>query len=454
MSDTETSVTPTRSTPLLHLRRALDNGTLAGVRRMLAALHPAEIANLLESLPPHERKLVWELVESDDDGEVLLHVNDEVRATLLEDMDLDELRAATEDLDLDDLADLLQDLPEAVSAELLRSMDLQNRQRLEQVLSYSEDSAGGLMNTDPITVRADVTLDVVLRYLRVRGEIPEQTDSLVVVDRNNCYQGLLPLSALLINRPDMTVAEVMDTSVEGIPANLPAEEVAHLFEQRDFISAPVVDNEGLLLGRITIDDVVDVIRDQAEHNLMSMAGLDEDEDMFAPVLTHVRRRSVWLGVNLVSTFTAAFVISLFSGTLEKLVALASLMPIVASMGGVAGNQTVVLMIRGMALGQVDISNLRSILLRELAVGALNGLLLALVVGSVAFFWFGSTGIGLTIAAALICNLLIAALVGGAIPLLLRKIGVDPALAASMMLTSFTDTLGFLAFLGLATWFLL
>ncbi|HXH04478.1 MAG TPA: magnesium transporter [Candidatus Competibacteraceae bacterium] len=443
-----------RPTPLLRLRRALERGTLQNVKRMLAALHPAEIANLLESLPPAERKLVWEMVDPDSDGEVLLHVTDEVRTSLLADMDLQELRAATEDMDLDDLADLLQDLPEAVSAELLRSMDLQNRRRLEAVLSYPEDSAGGLMNTDPITVRADVTLDVVLRYLRLRGEIPAQTDSLMVVDRANRYQGVLPLSALLINDPAVTVAEVMNREMEGIPADTPAEDVAILFEQRDFISAPVVDANGVLLGRITIDDVVDVIREQAEHNLMSMAGLDEEEDMFAPVLTHVRRRIVWLCVNLVSSLTAAFVISLFEGTLEKIVVLASLMPIVASMGGVAGNQTVVLMIRGMALGQVDASNARPLLLRELAVGALNGLLLALVVGLIAFFWFGHLGVGLTLAAALVCNLLVAALAGGGIPLLLRKLGIDPALAGSMMLTSTTDMMGFFVFLGLATWFLL
>ncbi len=439
---------------LHHLRRALEGGTLHNVRVMLKALHPAEIANLLESLPPAEREVVWELTDPDDDGEVLLHVNDEVRATLLRDMDLTELQAATEDMDLDDLADLLQDLPKAVGGELLKSMDLQNRQRLEAVLSFPEDSAGGLMNTDPVTVRADVTLDVVLRYLRLRGEIPEQTDALIVVDRDNRYQGLLSLADLLVSPPDKTVQDVMNRSVDGIPALATAEEVAQLFEQRDFISAPVVDEGGILLGRITIDDVVDVIRDQAEHSLLSMAGLDDQQDLFAPVATHVRRRSLWLGINLLTAFGSAWVISLFENTLQQIVALAALMPIVASMGGISGNQTLVLIIRAVALGQVDASNARTLLRKELGVSLVNGALFALVVSVVASVWFGSVGIGGVIAAALIINLLCAGLAGVTIPLLLKRMGVDPALAGGMMLTTCTDIMGFFVFLGLATVLLL
>ncbi len=439
-----------RPSHLHRLRRALEKGTLQNVRRMLRALHPAEIADLLESMPPQERKVAWELVEPDSHGEVLLHVNEEVRAGLIEEMETAELMAATENMDLDDLADLLQDLPEAVSGELLRSMDLQNRQRLEAVLAYPEDSAGGLMNTDPVTVRADVTLDVVLRYLRWRGSIPEQTDNLIVIDRNDKYVGILPLGQLLINDLDSTVAEVMLQDVEGIPATMPAADVATLFEQRDFISAPVVDDNGILLGRITIDDVVDVIRTEAEHSIMSMAGLDEDVDIFAPVFTSTRRRAVWLGINLVTAFLAAWVIGLFEGTLQKFVALAVLMPIVASMGGIAGSQTLTLIIRGLALGHVEQSNARLLLFKELAVSALNGFLWAIVVASVAIVWFGSWSIGGIIGLAILINSLCGALAGVGLPLLLRRLGIDPALAGSVVLTTVTDVVGFFAFLGLAT----
>lgn len=437
-------------TPLRRLRRALEHGTLQNVQRMLTALHPAEIADLLESLPLEERNLVWELVDPENDGEVLLQVNDEVRAGLIHQMETEELVAATEGMDLDDLADLLQDLPKAVSGELLRSMDLQNRQRLEAVLSYPEDSAGGLMNTDPISVRADVTLDVVLRYLRWRGTIPQQTDSLIVLGRDNRYLGVLPLSLLLTNDLESTVAEVMLTDVEGIPATMSAIEVATLFEQRDLISAPVIDENGLLLGRITIDDVVDVIRDEAEHSIMSMAGLDEEDDMFAPVVISARRRAIWLGINLITAFIAAYVIGLFEATIQEIVALAVLMPIVASMGGIAGSQTLTLIVRGLALGHVEPGNARVLLFKELAVGTLNGLLWAAVIATLAYIWFGSLAIGGIIALAILINLICAALAGVLLPLLLRNLGIDPALAGSVVLTTVTDVVGFLAFLGLAT----
>lgn len=449
------SVPEERTATNLHrLRRALESGTMQHVRRMLNALHPTEIAHLLEALPPTERKIAWELVDAKYDGEVLLHVNDEVRAGLIEDMDLEDLEAAMEGMALDDMADLLQDLPEAASRELLRSMDLQNRQRLEAVLSYPEDSAGGLMNTDTVTVRANVTLDVVLRYLRLRGQIPEQTDNLIVVDRNDKYLGILPLSHLLINDPERTVGEVMVREVTGIPATMPAAEVAKLFEERDFISAPVINEEGRLLGRITIDDVVDVIRDQGEHSLMSMAGMSEEEDMFAPVLISVRRRALWLGINLVTAFMAAWVIGRFESTLDKIVALAVLMPIVASMGGIAGSQTLTLMIRGLALGQVERSNARWLMVKELSVSALNGLIFAIVVAGIAILWFGDIGIGGIIGVAILVNLLCAALSGVLIPLIMQHLGIDPALAGSVVLTTVTDIVGFFAFLGLGTLWLL
>jgi len=322
--------------------------------------------------------------------------------------------------------------------------------RLEAMLSYPEDTAGGLMNIDTITVRPNVTLDVVLRYLRLRGEIPHMTDYLVVVNRSDRYIGLLSISDLLTKDPSLSVGRVMVKDIDPIPAMMPAREVAEIFEFRDLISAPVVDDEGRLLGRITIDDVVDVIRDEAEHSIMSMAGLDEEDDIFSPVVTSSRRRAIWLGINLATAFLASWVIGLFEATLKEVVALAVLMPIVASMGGIAGSQTLTLVIRGMALGYIDSANSRRILAKELAVGALNGLLWAVVVGVVAGLWFSDAMIGLIIAIAMQANLIVAALAGATIPLVMRRFGVDPALSSSMVLTTFTDVIGFAVFLGLAT----
>ncbi len=387
-------------------------------------------------------------------GDVLLYVNDELRASLIREMEPEELVAAAEGLETDDLADFLHDLPDVVIQEVLQSMDEQDRQRLESVLSYPEDTAGGLMNTDTITVRPDVTLDVVLRYLRLRGELPPMTDNLFVVDRDDHYLGSLPLTALLTQSPTLTVAEVMTTEAESIPATLSASDVASLFEHHDLVSAPVVDEEGRLLGRITIDDVVDVIRDEGEHSLLSMTGLDEEEDMFAPVTVSARHRGVWLGINLVTAFIASWVIGLFQETIDKVVALAVLMPIVASMGGIAGSQTLTLVIRGIAVGKIGDSNARKLLYKELAVGLLNGLCWSLVVAAITVLWFGDYRIGLVIAVAIVLNLVFAALAGATIPLLLRKLGADPALGGSVLLTTVTDVVGFMAFLGLASVFLL
>ena len=436
------------------LSEALQTGTLSRVRVMLNALHSAEIAHLIESLPRTQRDFVWELTGPETRGEVLVHVGDEVRAGLIEDMETHELLAAAGSLDTDDLADLIQDLPGAVIGEILRSMDKSDRDRLEQVLFYDEDTAGGLMNVDTISVRADVTLDVVLRYLRRRSDMPEATDSLMVVNRDDLYRGVLPLSRLLTHDPELTVAEVMDATREPIPATMPATEVAKRFQDRDLISAAVVNDDGRLLGRITIDDVVDVIRDQAEHDVMSMAGLNEEDDIFAPVVSSARRRAFWLGANLLTAFLASWVIGQFQGTLEKVVALAVLMPIVASMGGIAGSQTLTLVIRGLALGQVGKSNTRWLMTKELLVGAINGVTWALVVALVSVYWFGDWEIGGIIAIALILNLFAAALAGVSIPLILKRMGIDPALAGSVVLTTVTDVVGFLAFLGLATLLLL
>ena len=439
---------------LEELTDALQSGAAGQVRRLLSTLNGAEVAHLLGSLPLRPRGLLWELIGTEDQGEVLLYVNDEVRAGLIENMATADLVAATEGLETDDLADLLHDLPGAVIHEVLRSMDLQDRTRLESVLFYAEDTAGGLMSLDTITVRADVNLDVVLRYLRLRGEMPELTDSLIVVDREDHYLGVLPLTTLLTSDPDAAVAEVMNRDLEGIGADAQDSDVAKLFQDRDLVSAPVVNQDGLLVGRITIDDVVDVIREDADHSLMSMAGLDEDNDIFAPVVTSTRRRAVWLGVNLATAFLASWVIGQFEATLEKVVALAVLMPIVASMGGIAGTQTLTIVIRGLALGQVGSSNARVLMFKELAISMLNGLLWALVVALIAGFWFQSQAIALIIAAALGINLICAALSGFSIPLLLQRMGIDPALAGSVLLTTITDVVGFLTFLGLGTLFLL
>jgi magnesium transporter len=333
-------------------------------------------------------------------------------------------------------------------------MDRQNRQRLEAVLSYPEDTAGGLMNPDMVTVRANVSLDVVLRYLRLRGDIPDLTDSLMVVNRFDKYQGVLPLTTLLTSAPDASVADVMDSSVDGIPASMRDVEVARLFQDRDLVSAAVVDDDNRLLGRITIDDVVDVIREEADHSLMSMAGLDEDDDIFAPVVRSARRRAVWLGINLATAFLASWIIGLFESTLDKVVALAVLMPIVASMGGIAGSQTLTIMIRGLALGQVGSGNARSLMYKEIMVSVMNGLIWSLVVALIAIAWFQKLEIGIIIGCAIIINLICAAVAGFAIPLLLRRIGIDPALAGSVLLTTVTDVVGFMAFLGLGTLYLL
>ena len=436
------------------LSSALERGTIVNVRSMLNGLHPAEIAHLLESLPRQQRHLLWELVDPELDGDILTHVNDELRASLIMDMDPQELIAATEGLEPDDLADILSDLPDVVISEVLQSMDEQNRHRFEAVLSYPDNTAGGLMNTDTITIRPDVTIDVVLRYLRLRGSVPQMTDNLFVVDREDRYLGQLPVTTLLTQQPATSVAEVMSRQTESIPASMQVGEVASMFEHRDLISAPVVDEGQKLIGRITIDDVVDVIRDETEHTMMSMAGLDEQDDMFAPVMVSARHRGVWLGINLLTALLASWVIALFENTIDRIVILAVLMPIVASMGGIAGSQTLTLVIRGIALGQIGTSNARQLLYKELAVSMLNGLLWAGIVAVVVIAWFGNIQIGMVIGAAIIINLLCAAFAGATIPMMLRRLGADPALGGSVMLTTVTDVVGFVVFLGLATIFLL
>jgi len=443
-----------RATRLASLRAALDSGTLRGAQRMINALHPAEIAHLLESLPPPQRELAWELVEGELDGDVLVELSEEVRAELLREMETHEIVAAAEGLDVDDLADLLAELPEVVTRQVLRSMDQQDRVRLTAVLGYPEDSAGGLMNTDTVTVRPDVSLGVVLRYLRMRGELPERTDCLFVVDRHDRYLGALPVTALLTGDEDTTVASAMDSEVSGIPPDMPASEVVQLFEGRDLLSAAVVGPDRRLLGRVTIDDVLDVVREQAEHPLLAAAGLEDEEDVFAGVRRSARRRALWLGINLVTAFVASWVVGLFEGTIHQIVALAVLMPVVASMGGIAGTQTVTLIIRGIALGQIQPSNARWLFFKELSVGALNGVIWASVVALATWAWFGTWQIAAVIFAAIVVNIAAAAMAGVLIPMALKRLRIDPALAGGVILTTVTDVVGFAALLGLGTLFLL
>ncbi len=436
------------------LRERLGGGRVRSAQMLIGSLHPAEIARLLESLPQPERALIWEMVDPDIGGEVLVELADEVRDGLIEGMRAEEIVAALDGMEVDDLADVVADLPEALTREVLRSLDQQERDRLHAVLSYDEESAGGLMNVDVITVRPDVTLEVVLRYLRARGEIPDGTDSIYVVNRNNEYFGSLFLSRLLTLDPNETVAEVMSTEAHPIPAHTPSEEVVWEFENRDLLSAPVVDDNNRLVGRITIDDIVDEIRDEAEHALMGAAGLDEEDDMFAPVVKSAQRRALWLGINLATAFLAASVVDLFQTTLDKIVLLAVLMPVVPSMGGVAGSQALVVITRAMALGQIDRNNAPGILRKELLVGILNGLAWSVVVALFTYLWFGDWRIGGVIAGAMVINMAVAALAGFGVPLTLKRMKIDPALAGGVVLTTITDVIGYMSFLGLGALFLL
>jgi len=415
------NVSTRKEARLVALREALDSGTLRSAQRMVAAMHPAEIALLLESVPPRQRELVWGMVDPELEGDVLVELNENVRQELIGEMATEELVAAAEGMELDDLADLVGDLPETVTLQVLRS--------------------------------PDVTLEVVLRYLRMRGELPSRTDSLFVVDRDDRYLGTISLTRIITGDPENTVGDSLDTDAPRIEPDMPAHDVAQLFQERDLVSAAVVDSSGSLLGRITIDDVVDVIREEAAHEVMSMAGLKDEEDLFAGIVPSTRRRLLWLGINLLTAFLAAAVVKNFEATIEKVAALAALLPIVASMGGIAGTQTVTLLIRGLALGQVQWSNARWLLFKEIAVGGLNGLIWAAVVGAVTVVWFGTWQIAGIIAAAMLINLLAAAAVGVLVPLALRRLDIDPALSAGVILTTFTDCIGFATLLGLGALFL-
>jgi len=444
-----------QQSPLDLIIDALGEGAVDEASVHVNRLHPAAIANLLEALPRDDRDAVWELIDPDKLNEVLAEVEDEIRAPRMLRMQPAALAQTAQDLDIDDAVDFLQDLPGDIIDEVLRSMDEQNRRLIETALAYPEDTAGGLMMVDDfLTVRADVTLEVVLRYLRAKGEIPEKTDRLIVVDRDNRYEGMLRLAGLLVNPPEVMVSDIMETAVPGIPVLTPSHDVATVFQQLDLISAPVVDDEGCLLGRITFDDVIDVIRDEGEHSLMSMAGMDEHYDMFAPVWVTSRKRMLWLGANLATALLASWVIGLFEASIQQVVALAVLMPVVASMGGIAGSQVLTVVIRGMALGQVERRNAMRLLIHELWVGVINSVFWATVLGLIAFAWFDSAALGVIVAVALVVNVVAAAFAGALIPQLLRSLSIDPALAGGVILTTVTDVVGFVAFLGMGTLFLI
>jgi magnesium transporter len=435
---------------LQKLMTSLEASLYEEATAQLANLHSAEIARLLEAVPRKDRAQLWVNIDPGTQGNILKDLSEDVQSQLLNTMDVDSIVNATEGLDMDDLADIVPELPESALHNLLLTLDHKHRDHLKRVLSYPEDSAGGLMNIDIITVRDDVNVRTVIRYLRLLKKMPNDTDKVFVVDRSYKYLGSIHISTLLTNEAEQNINPLINKTLKPISADMPAKEVAHLFEQRNLISAPVIDENNQLIGRITIDDVVDVIRDEAEHSVMSMAGLDEEEDVFAPVMQSSKRRSVWLGVNLITVFIAVFFIGLFEATLQEKIALAILMPVVASMGGIAGTQTLILVTRGIATGRVTTSNLKVLMNKEVAIGFLNGIVWSVIIALATYFWFEDVMLSLVIALAVIVNLIFAAFSGAFLPSLLIKFKIDPALAGGVILTTITDVIGFVAFLGLAS----
>ena len=435
---------------LQEITESLESGRFVHVRRQLQDMEPEDIAHLLEASPRKSREVLWQLTDPEDYGEILDELTEDVKDSLVSKMAPEVLAEATEGMETDDVAYVLRSLPDDVSREVLSQMDTTERLLVETALSYPEGSAGSIMSTDFITIRGDVDVDVVLRYLRIKGELPEATDALYVIDPENRLIGELPITTLLTTQPDIPIAEVMEDAKEAIDVNMIDTDVASLFERRNWVSAPIIDQERKLVGRITIDDVVDVIREDAEHSMMSLAGMDDDEDTFAPVVKSARKRSIWLAANVLAALAAASVSNMFEATLEQMAAIAVLMTIVPSMGGVAGNQTVALVIRGLALGHIGDSNKRELLMKEALIGVLNGIMWALIIGGIVVAWKGNWLLGGIISAAMLTNLVVAGIAGVSIPILLKKMNIDPALAGGMALTTVTDVIGLTVFLGLAT----
>ena len=433
---------------LLHKRH------LAELRNKLGSLHSADIAYILESLPIEQRLLVWDLVKAERDGEILIEVSDAVRESLIATMSSNELREAAEQLDTDEIADLAPDLPHAVMRDVFQSLSSEEREQLRSAMSYPEDAVGALMDFDMVTIREDVTLEVVSRYLRRFDELPDHTDQLFVVDRDDIYKGVLPLNRLLLNEPEVLVSALMITDTIKLQPDDKADQAAQAFERYDLVSAPVVDENGKLVGRVTVNTVVDYIRSESESDVLNLAGLREEENIFASVWKSAQNRWAWLALNLCTAFFASRVIGSFENTIEKYVALATLMPIVAGIAGNSANQTTTIVIRSLALGQITQGNARRLLLKELAIGGFNGLLWGGIAGLFAYFLYHSVALGVVMTGAMLLNLLVGALIGIAIPLVMQKMGRDPAIGSSVMITAITDSGGFFIFLGLATIFLI
>ncbi|WP_395340608.1 magnesium transporter [Ningiella sp. W23] len=450
----ETAELSTTQLRLESINRSFGAGAYVRVRRMLLDLPASDVALLLESSPTKTRDELWRLLDADFHGDVLEELSEDVRNGIIAKMVPSNVVDALEEMDTDDLAETLSTLPDDVLQSILKSMDTQDRHRAEKALSYGEETAGFIMNTDTVTLRPDVDIDVVLRYLRLKTELPENTDTLYVVNRQDVLIGTVSLSSLLTSNSDVSVAQIMDDEPKAIHDDMPDNEVASMFERYNWLSAPVVDADNKLVGRITIDDVVDIIREDAEHSMMSMAGLDDEEDTFAPVGQSTRRRSVWLGVNLITALLAAAVSDMFESTLSQLAVLAILNTIVPSMGGVAGNQTLTLVIRGMALGHVTASNSLWLVRKELAIGFFNGMIWAILIAGVIAIWKQDYMLGGVIAFAMMMNMIAAGLAGATLPIIMKKLKIDPALAGSVILTTITDVVGIFAFLGSATLFLL
>ena len=422
------------------------------IRRLLSGMHPSEVAHSIESLPPKERKLLWSLIDTQDEGEIITELHDEIQQELISEISAEELITILGDLELDEIVDILQVLPDRKAENILSAMSMRDRKRIREALEYPEDSAGGLMNTDIISVRPKHNLEVVMRYLRAQRELPKNTDQIFVVSRENKFLGSLPISTILVSDPNLNVRELMETETQPLLVDLNDKDVSRLFEQNDWVSAPVIDKESNLIGRITIDDVVDVIMEDADQNFLGMAGVAEDT--FAPPARAARSRILWLSINLLTAFIASMTISLFQATIDQIVYLAILMPIVASMGGVAGTQTLTIMIRGLTLQQINHSNLQWLYKREIAVSIVNGILLSILVGGITYFWFKDIIIASLICVAMVVNLVSSAIAGIFIPIILRKFNQDPAIAGSVVVTTVTDVIGFFSFLGLATIFLI
>ena len=447
MTNTEKNLTQ-----ILH---DLEKERSIGIRSKLSSLSPYEIARLLEAMEPRNREILWRMVDQEDEGEVLKELVEDIRQNFINEMDTNQIIAATQDLELDDLADILTDLPDQITDEVIRALDRQDQIRLESVISYGEDTAGGLTNPNILSIRRGLNIKGLIRYLRSLEKLPENTNYIYVINRSNEYIGSVKLVDLFTEDTDTSIEEIMDSEITPISASSSADQVITTFQNLDLISLPVVDKKNRLLGEITVDDVVDIIQDQANSEIFNMAGLDDEDDIFAPILVSSKRRAIWLGANLFTAFVVASAVSLFQSTIDQIVILAVLMPIVASMGGVAGNQTLILVIRGIAMGKIQRSNALRLLSKEIMVSLVNGFFWAIIVSFFAVLIFQTSWeIGIIVGASMLLNIFASAIAGVTIPFVLKRVGIDPALASGVMMTTLTDVLGFVTFLGLATLFLL